>query len=62
MPFSFRRQFRLGARTRLHVSKSGVSVSHRREVHGFPVTVNTRRGITVNLSRLVKGLIYRKQL
>ena len=38
MPLVWRRSLRLGRRSRLNLSRSGVSLSHRRG----PVTVNTR--------------------
>lgn len=47
MGLVFRRTKRLGRRTRLNVSKTGVSVSHRRG----PVTVNSRGRISIRLGR-----------
>lgn len=57
MGIQYRRRVRLGSRgnTWLNLSKSGVSVSHRRG----RATVNTRGNAFVRLHR---GLFYRKHL
>lgn len=49
---SFRKTIKLGKKTRLNVSKSGISVSRK----AGPVTVNSRGRITI---RLGKGLTWR---
>jgi hypothetical protein len=52
MGLSFRKTINLGKKTRLNVSKSGVSASRKIG----PVTVNSRGRITI---RLGKGLSWR---
>ncbi|MGO4230147.1 DUF4236 domain-containing protein [Arthrobacter sp. YAF34] len=48
----FRKTVKLGKKTRLNVSKSGISVSRK----AGPVTINSRGRLTV---RLGKGLTWR---
>lgn len=55
MPIVWRKALRLGKRSRLNLSKSGASLSHRRG----PVTLNTRRRGSV---RLPFGLSFRFRL
>jgi hypothetical protein len=50
--FSFRKTIRLGKKTRLNVSKSGISASRK----AGPVTVNSRGKVTI---RLGKGMTWR---
>ena len=52
MGLSFRKTIKLGKKTSLNVSKTGVSASRRMG----PVTVNSRGKVTV---RLGKGLTWR---
>lgn len=44
-----------GVKARANVSKTGASLSFRKGI----VTFNTRRGFSLNLSRLLKGLSIR---
>jgi hypothetical protein len=55
MPLVWRRALRVGKRSRLNLSKSGASLSHRRG----PVTINSRRRGSI---RLPFGLSYRFKL
>jgi hypothetical protein len=55
MPLAWRRALRVGKRSRLNLSKSGASLSHRRG----PVTINSRRRGSI---RLPFGLSYRFKL
>lgn len=55
MPFVWRKAFRLGKGSRLNLSKSGPSLSHRRG----PLTLNSRRRGSV---RLPFGLSFRFKL
>jgi hypothetical protein len=55
MPIVWRKTVRVGRRSRLNLSKSGVSLSHRRG----PVTLNSRRRGSI---RLPFGLSYRFKL
>ena len=55
MPLVWRKSLRLGRRSRLNLSKSGGSLSHRRG----PVTINSRRRGSI---RLPFGLSYRFKL
>lgn len=52
MGLSFRKTVRLGKKSKLNFSKSGVSVSRK----AGPVTVNSRGKVTI---RLGKGLTWR---
>jgi hypothetical protein len=52
MGLVWRRTLRLGRRSRINLSKSGASLSHRRA----PVTINSRRSGSI---RLPFGLSYR---
>ncbi|QOD05797.1 DUF4236 domain-containing protein [Pseudarthrobacter sp. BIM B-2242] len=52
MGLSFRKTIKLGKKTRLNVSKSGITASRK----AGPVTVNSRGRITI---RLGKGLTWR---
>jgi hypothetical protein len=52
MSFVWRRSLRVGRRSRLNLSRSGGSLSHRRG----PVTINSRRRGSI---RLPFGLSYR---
>lgn len=52
MGFSFRKTIKLGKRTNVNVSKTGVSASRRMG----PVTINSRGKVTI---RLGKGLTWR---
>ncbi|UIJ35083.1 DUF4236 domain-containing protein [Allobranchiibius sp. GilTou73] len=55
MAFSFQKRRRVGPKTWLNVSKSGLSASHR----AGRVTVNSRGRINVNLGR---GLRWRSKI
>jgi hypothetical protein len=55
MPLVWRRSLRVGRRSRLNLSRSGVSLSHRRG----PVTISSRRRGSI---RLPFGLSYRFKL
>lgn len=52
MGLIFRRTKKIGKNTRLNISKSGISASHRKG----PVTINSRGRITI---RLGKGISFR---
>jgi hypothetical protein len=55
MPLVWRRSLRLSKRSRLNLSRSGASLSHRRG----PVTINSRRRGSI---RLPFGVSYRFKL
>jgi len=55
MGFTFRRTVRLGRRTHVNLSKSGVSLSQK----AGPLTFNSRGRMS---ARLFKGVGYRKKL
>jgi hypothetical protein len=55
MPLVWRRAIRMGRRSRLNLSKSGASLSHRRG----PVTINSRKRESI---RQPFGLSYRFKL
>jgi len=55
MPLVWRKGIRLGKQSRLNLSKSGASLSHRRG----PVTINSKRRGSI---RLPFGLSYRFKL
>ncbi|MBG0739015.1 DUF4236 domain-containing protein [Paeniglutamicibacter antarcticus] len=52
MGLSFRKTMKLGKKTRLNVSKSGISASRK----AGPITVNSRGRVTI---RLGKGISWR---
>lgn len=55
MGFTFRRTIRLGRRTHVNLSKSGVSLTQK----AGRVTVNSRGNVS---ARLLKGVGYKKKL
>ena len=55
MPLVWRKSLRLGKKSRVNLSKSGASLTHRRG----PVTINSRRRGSI---RLPFGLSYRFKL